>query len=73
MTATTTEPGHSGDLRDASAIPRACPGGNEDEPARERLGRLSYLILDDSRFGRTVIKNVLHSFGIRNLIECESA
>lgn len=74
MTATTTEPGHSGGLRDAPAILPDCPGGgNENESARERLGRLAYLILDDNRFGRTVIKNVLHGFGIRNLIECESA
>lgn len=74
MTATTTEPGHSGGSRDAPEIlPDGPGGGNENESARERLGRLAYLILDDNRFGRTVIKNILHGFGIRNLIECESA
>lgn len=47
--------------------------GDKRDPDLERISGLSYLIVDDSRFARATIKNVLHVLGIRNLAEAESA
>jgi CheY-like chemotaxis protein len=74
MTATAAETGHSGGSRENPEISRKpSGGGNEDEAARVHLCGLAYLVVDDSRFARALIKSILHGFGIRNLIECESA
>jgi CheY-like chemotaxis protein len=54
-------------------IPRKRPGGgNGKDPDHDRLCGLSYLVVDDSRFARAMIKNVLHALGIRNLAESET-
>jgi CheY-like chemotaxis protein len=68
----TTEGGDSGAARENPEPPRK----NSGDASEEDLGRfrgLSYLILDDSRFARALLKNVLHAFGIRSLTECETA
>lgn len=48
-------------------------GGEKKDPDLEKICALSYLIVDDSRFARTTVKNVLHVLGIRNVSEAEDA
>lgn len=48
-------------------------GGEKKDPDLEKLCALSYLIVDDSRFARATVKNVLHVIGIRNVAESEDA
>ncbi|MCC7015599.1 MAG: response regulator [Rhodospirillales bacterium] len=48
-------------------------GGSGKDPGHDRLCGLSYLVVDDSRFARAMIKTVLHALGIRNLSESETA
>ncbi len=51
----------------------ASRGGDRKDPDIEKIIGLSYLIIDNSRFARATVKNVLHVLGIRNLFEAESA
>lgn len=39
----------------------------------EKLKSLTYLLLDDDRFSRTLIKTALSQFGIRDVIEADNA
>ena len=48
-------------------------GGEKKDPDLEKICALSYLIVDDSRFARTTVKNVLRVLGIRNVSEAEDA
>jgi two-component system, chemotaxis family, chemotaxis protein CheY len=43
------------------------------DPDRIRLCGLSYLVVDDSRFDRSTVKDALHGIGIRNIVEMEGA
>lgn len=71
---TMAEAGHPEEPRENRENPRKEPGGRSGkDPDHDRLRGLSYLVVDDSRFARAMIKNVLHALGIRNLTESETA
>ncbi|MSO85521.1 MAG: response regulator [Rhodospirillales bacterium] len=48
-------------------------GGSKKDHDRVRLCGLSYLVVDDSRFTRSTIKDALHGIGIRTIVEMEGA
>jgi two-component system chemotaxis response regulator CheY len=46
-------------------------GDNSEQD--EKLKEFTYLLLDDDRFSRTLIKTALGQYGIRSIIEAENA
>ena len=48
-------------------------GAGKKDPDRARLCGLFYLVVDESRFTRSTIKDALHGIGIRNIVEMENA
>ena len=48
-------------------------GGNKKNPDRSRICGLAYLVVDDGRFARATVKDVLHGIGIRNIVEMADA
>ena len=47
--------------------------GDKDHRTDPRLVGLTYLVIDDSKFTRTLIKTALHGFGFRDVIEAPDA
>ena len=72
MAATAAERGESNVAKGGDGTTWGTRGDKRD-PDLEKISGLSYMIVDDSRFARTTIKNVLHALGIRGVFEVESA
>ncbi|MBM3566352.1 MAG: response regulator [Alphaproteobacteria bacterium] len=71
--ATTAAPGKEPNGASADGATWGRHGGDKKDPDLERISGMSFLIVDDSRFARTTIKNVLLALGIRRVIEAEDA